>query len=73
MINPLLLRDIVETVLRNHPPECIFAPNAIESIIADVQSKGAQTREELIAALEGAVKAHEIYCPHEGIGKGTFK
>lgn len=61
------VRDIVITVLRWHPPECIFADGAVDRVVA--KTANITDQKELIAALEREIKAEEIYCPHEGIDR----
>lgn len=69
-MNRAFLREVVFTILKNHPPECVFEENAEEKIIAEVDEMTceATTKEELVDILEKAVRRREIYCPHEGIG-----
>ena len=63
--------EVVRTAIRCHPKDCVFTPNAIENVVAkwnaenflDIFSPFA------IDFLEEAIKAEEIYCPHEGIDK----
>jgi hypothetical protein len=70
MMNEMTLREIVRTVLFNHPPECTFTPNAFEQIIQEVRpylDNPIQT--DIVGAIERAVLRQEIYCPHEGIDR----
>lgn len=59
--------EIVTTVFRNHPKHCIFAPGACERVIARTPAN--LTHDELLDYLEFAIRAEEIYCPHEGIDR----
>lgn len=63
-------RQIIETAINNHPKDCIFAPNAIENAVAEMEgiSQDLPTS-DLIDALVIAVERQEIYCPHEGIDR----
>ncbi len=62
------LKDIVITTMRNHPRDCIFAPGAIERIVAGAPSQDYYDF-GVVDYLEKAFKAEEIYCPHEGIDR----
>ena len=64
--------DLVTTTIRNHPKDCVFTPNAVENIMAKWSaSKISQDAycHDVIDFLEAAIKAEEIYCPHEGIDR----
>jgi hypothetical protein len=69
------IRNIVETTLRNHPPDCIFHPNAVDNVIKKVLGKSFIVSAEgpigitLEDFLVEAIEAEEIYCPHEGIDR----
>ena len=66
--SPAIVRKIVELVLADHPPECIFADDAIERIVASIPLLCA-SRRELHDHLRIAIRAEELYCPHEGIDR----
>lgn len=65
--------DIAATVIRLHTDrgECQFTPTAILDIAeAGVRAEREnKTRAEILDALQEAVEAAEIYCPHEGIDR----
>jgi len=61
------IREVVEMVIRNHPKECIFTPNAVGIIISG--SLHCKNTEEIIDYLEEAIQKQEIYCPHEKIDR----
>lgn len=64
------VRDIVETTIRNHPKDCIFAPNAVDNICKSLGLLDPHVDEEkFIEACIVALKENEIYCPHEGIDR----
>ncbi len=64
---PAHIREIVQTAIRNHPPACQFVPNVVDRIMDSAPPLyGADEAIEWIVA---AIKAHEIYCPHEGIDR----
>lgn len=61
------IRDVVAVTMHTHPPECIFAPNAYENIVAaTIRGK---TVDEQIDLCEQALIENEIYCPHEGVDR----
>ena len=60
-------RSLVQTVLRNHPSECVFAAGAAERIVAAMPE--IREREVLIDYLVEAIEAEEVFCPHEGIDR----
>ena len=62
------IREIVETVIRNHPRECIFATGAVDRIVADAVPF-AHSKHECITYIAEAVRREEVYCPHEGIDR----
>lgn len=58
--------------MRNHPPDCVFAPNAVENIIEYVAREtnlGETGHSELVNRLVEGFELNEIYCPHEGIDR----
>ena len=64
-------REIVTTALRNHPPDCMFAPNALELILLELEPlKDANFYQvDIVGAIAVAILKYEIYCPHEGIDR----
>lgn len=66
-----MMRDVVRTVIRNHPSECIFIADAEEHIVSkflekvDADTSGVDSTEILITLIRDA----ELYCPHEGINR----
>lgn len=60
-------RDIVLTTMRNHPKDCIFAPNAVDNICAALAH--AKNEEDFLEICVRALRENEIYCPHEGIDR----
>lgn len=66
----LVLKEMVETVLNNHPKDCIFTPNALELILKELESLNVNsTLSELVTVMTAAIERQEIYCPHEGIDR----
>jgi hypothetical protein len=67
------IAEIVRITIFNHPPECVFAPNAVENIIAKWRVSNLSGDQSyspaLLYFLEDAIMAEEIYCPHEGIDR----
>jgi hypothetical protein len=65
------IRDIVLIAMNNHPKNCIFAPNAVEKIIAaGIKTIRVSEDEKILEdALVVAFEENEIYCPHEGIDR----
>src|SRR5262249_27623052 len=63
------IREIVETVVRNHPPPCMFQPNVVDRVMACLETALAVNEENLLDAIERLIKENEIYCPHEGIDR----
>lgn len=64
------VREIIETVIRNHPQDCIFAPGAVDRVVIGAWKLGPKATEaELLDYLSGAIGKEEIYCPHEGIDR----
>lgn len=70
-LNTVTLRSLVETVIRMHPKECIFAPGAVDRIVGKMWGIDATGRYTpvFLDMLTEAVLAEEIYCPHEGIDR----
>lgn len=60
-------KEIVETVIRNHPKDCIFAPGAVENICTGLAMAKDET--EFLDMCERLLVENEIYCPHEGIDR----
>lgn len=60
-------REIVKTVLHNHPRDCIFNPGAVDRIVE--HTPVGLSKDELIEYLVHAIEAEEIYCPREGIDR----
>lgn len=68
MTSEPLIREIVATVLRHHPPDCIFVENPIETITSQVVSNlPPPPGMTLVDIMEEAFRANELHCPHEGI------
>ncbi len=64
------IREIVETVIRNHPSDCVFAPGAVDAIMAGLPPETHHLTEwGVVDYLDHAIRAQEIYCPHEGIDR----
>lgn len=61
------IREITEPIINVHPKECVFAPGAVDSIVAGAPPL--KNEAEVIDYLAKAIRAHEIYCPHEGIDR----
>ena len=62
--------EILRTAIFNHPKECIFTPNAIESIMAKCKSANFDIYSPFaLDFLADAFEAEEIYCPHEDIDR----
>ena len=72
-MNRSSIAQIAKTTILCHPKCCIFTPNAVENIVAKwdaLKISGDQNYSPImIDFLEHAIKAEEIYCPHEGIDK----
>lgn len=66
-MNIALIREIVELVIKQHPKECIFHPDAVHNIVSNMPLY--RSNDELIDYLASAVREQEIYCPHEGIDR----
>lgn len=63
------IETIIQTVIANHPKDCIFHPDTVKNVVALVEARNPQTAKDLINLLSDAITAHEIYCPHEGIDR----
>lgn len=67
------IKDVVETTIRNHPKDCIFHPNAVANIMAEISEQKFDANQngqyQLIDALVISIQRQEIYCPHEGIDR----
>lgn len=61
------IKDIVMSVLNNHPKDCEFIFDAANYIISEGLKAG--DADSLLTILEDAFKECEIYCPHEGIDR----
>lgn len=61
------IEAIIETVIRTHPEDCIFGPNPVQLAVRHFENDA--TDRSRIDVLEEAIKAQEIYCPHEGIDR----
>jgi hypothetical protein len=65
--------EITRTVIRNHPKDCVFTPNAVENIVAKwnaLKISGNQAYSPMFEDfMVDALLAEEIYCPHEGIDR----
>lgn len=59
--------DIVRTVLKHHPPECVFDQTP-ERIAQAIDAQNPPDEEQFLDAAVRAIRNAEIYCPHEGIG-----
>jgi hypothetical protein len=74
MTNKDTIREIVRTTIFNHPPECIFHPNALENILKNVDERNMNLHDVyFLDELGELIQAEEIYCPHEGIDKRNEK
>lgn len=66
-VKPEFVRSVVLTTIRNHPPECMFAPNTVEEIVSGAPKYA--TDSEMIDYIACEMGKREIYCPHEGIDR----
>lgn len=67
MVGTSVVRDIVRTVIKNHPKDCVFAPNAVDNVCAALAR--VKTPAEFLNVCERTLKENEIYCAHEGIDR----
>ncbi len=67
----MVIREVIRTAILCHPKNCVFTPDAIESIIVKWKASGFRDVYEFGAEdfLAKAIMAEEIYCPHEGIDR----
>ena len=64
-MSPLILREIIATAIRNHPPDCIFGPDPVEGAMEYLGEPAG----DMIDLLAKAIQSQEIYCPHENIDR----
>jgi hypothetical protein len=66
-------KEVVELVIKNHPKECQFHPNALELIMGGLSKpkflKCEPSMEQMLDEIAHTIKEYEIYCPHEGIDR----
>jgi hypothetical protein len=62
------LRWIINRVVEMHPKDCVFAPDIVDLILADIP-KDETDEAKLVDLIEAGFRKYEIYCPHEGIDK----
>ncbi len=61
--------EIVQTTIRNHPADCIFAPNAAGNVTAAILAANPKDIGEFVDICEKQLIENEIYCPHEGVDR----
>ena len=72
-MSPLALREIINTTIQNHPPDCIFGPDPVEGAMKYLGEHGStlvrQPFGDFFELIIEAIQSQEIYCPHENIDR----